>query len=200
MKNKWLTMAGAAAALVGLSTVAQATIITGDIEMTGDVTLYGGSDLLSATSATFDNVNVVSSSGAYGSVPSGTSVDWTPNAVSLNPPVAPSGNLWTFQYGLLTYSFTATSMSRTVVNDTELEFSGAGKATITGIGSPYLPLGLANWTLFITGDANSGYTFEFFDPANFNFTPVQTPDGGTTAAFLGMALCGLGFFRKKLIG
>jgi hypothetical protein len=79
----------------------------------------------------------------------------------------------------------------------------SANASIAGNGphNPFLA-GVATFTLDITGvtaaTGVTGVNFSFGTEAGDNVAGVQVPDGGTTVVLLGVALSGLGLFRRKL--
>jgi hypothetical protein len=188
MKNKWL-VAGAVAAFVACSATVQAIPIVGTINFSeGGVTF-------NSTSVQFINPSSVAT--GVGLAPTGSFAGTGGAAVtflttgftflpSLSPnPVSP---LWTFTSGLLTYSFSLSSVS--VITDTGsfLSLAGAGTLTITGTGSPYTATN-AKFNLSSTGSG----------PSIFGFVAGNSaPDGGTTVMLLGAGLSGLALLRKKL--
>jgi hypothetical protein len=196
MKNNSIKLAAAVAALLGVGTVAQATPITSHIDISGTVTLTGGSTLATATGLSLGSgVTISADDTSYSKVPSGTAVTtwsplvWSPTA---NVPINP---LWSFTYGLWTYSFDATSITVDEQTSDQLELSIGGFANITGFLSPYAPNARASGLLIINDTSDSGvYTFNFYDPSSI--APV--PDGGTTVGLLGMALSGIALLRRKL--
>ncbi len=188
---------GVAAGMLLAAVTAQANLITGEIDMSGTVSLNGNS-LATATSATFYAGTVTYDSGAYSRVNVGTPVNWA-SVLSWNPKNTPV-TLWTFQSKLLTYTFTVGSVNVVSQSSSRLALSGTGVATITGLGSPFQK-SLATWSLSIFRDPSSdtGYRFTFDDPL-VPFVPQSVPDGGTTAGLLGLALAGLGFLYRKKFG
>ena len=202
MKNT-LKLAGAVLALA-LTSSAFAVPVTGTIQITGDVT-FNTSSLLTATSATFPgspDAVVTSGTGSY-SAPGVAGSEVVFSSFTFVAPgaqvVAP---LWSFLNTTngLTYTFNLSSITfitrTTPVPGTDiLNIGGLGTVNITGPGSTFDET-FANWSFNVTdtsGGTNSTFIFAFNDS---NTASGRVPDGGVTAALLGLSLMGLAFGRR----
>lgn len=191
MKNKFKLIAGAVAALVGLSATVQAIPISGQISFSGlavldSTTLTSATKFLSysnsAGTTAFPTVGI--HTGSYSSpLLTGASATFTPFTFS---PVTASTPfvLWTFTIGVNTYSFKVNSLVVATQNSTFLNVIGTGIASITGFTD-------TSGIFSITDTGSGGPTFTF--GAN-----TTVPDGGTTVMLLGAALSGFALLRKKL--
>ncbi len=189
MKNKWL-VAGAVAAFVAFSATVQATPIVGSISFTGGSLSFGANSVTFLTDSSVANTPGIVPTGSFAGTGGAAPVHFT--SITSFTPLAPSpvSPLWTFTFGLLTYSFNLTSLS--VVTDDQadgiLRLKGNGTVSITGTGSTYTPT-FATWTLASTGGNAPIFGFVAGNKA---------PDGGTTVMLLGAGLSGLALLRKKL--
>ena len=109
------------------------------------------------------------------------------NGFTFNPPAGSVTPLWTFQVGATTYSFDATSVSSSF-NSTldQWDIGGHGMAMVTGYSAT---AGLWNVNLSQSG---ASFVFDSSEAA----TPT-VPDGGSTMAFLGAILIGVGTLGRK---
>lgn len=146
------------AGLVVAGASAQPTYITGDISFSGGVSLDG--PLASATSYTDffgpygpDPIVNDGATGAFAGVPGGTAVTFTP--FSFNPSPAGTFELWTFDVGLSTYSFEATSVEVHTQNSTFLDVRGEGVARISN--TDYAPTP----GMWVITDTGAGPVFTF---------------------------------------
>ena len=214
MRNKLIKIVGAAAVAVALVSTAQATLISGNIGFSGNVTL----DTATAQTATIvtgwsdtgggANHELVTSgtgtlSGSTGLVPITSEVTfnspWTFDSGGSGTAPNP---LWTFING----SGVTTSFNLQIWT-TQLSFNaltGKWSDTIGGLGLMHTSA---------TGYTDTQYDFSVTlqDPASnpglqqFTFSasqapvPPVVPDGGMTVMLLGAALSGLGLLRRKLI-
>jgi hypothetical protein len=96
--------------------------------------------------------------------------------------------LWTFTYLGNVYSFDLQSVVSSVGVGPSLDLAGSGVLSITGYTSTP-----GNFTFAATGVGSGSDSF------NFGFVAGNSavPDGGSTAALLGMALTGAGLLRRK---
>jgi hypothetical protein len=185
--NHRSTLLVALAASVALGVSARATPITGAENFDGIATTDTGSLATATEFTSISDVTVVpGGSGTYASVPVGTPATFTPfsfSAASVMP-------LWTFTWGGNTYSFTATSLSVSHVDNNFLDISGLGYATLNGVNTPD-----GTWSITDTRVGNSA-TFTF--GASSAVLPT-TPDGGMTAVLLSLGLTGisLGVVARK---
>ena len=124
MKNKWIMKAGVAAALIGFSTMVQATPITGDVNFEGGTATWNATQILS-----FGGTTIVAND--PGSLPTGTYIG-TQNTVAtftpfvFSPSFVPNNPVWTFNYGGDTFSFNLTSESVIVNQPNSLLIQGLG--------------------------------------------------------------------------
>ncbi len=191
MKNKWIMKAGVAAALIGFSTMVQATPITGYVNFEGGTATWNATQILS-----FGGTTIVAND--PGSLPTGTYFG-TQNTVAtftpfvFSPSFVPNNPVWTFNYGGDTFSFNLTSESVIVNQPNSLLIQGLGTLffqTTTGGNNIDDPT-VGAFTLTATGE---GVTFGFTAGNNTNI-----PDGGATVMLLGAALSAMGLLRRKLI-
>ncbi len=190
-KNKWLVLAGAMS--LSAFTTVQAIPITGEVDMSGTVTL-NSQNLASATAATaLTGVTV-------GGTPTGSYVGTFGDLVTWSTFSWPGGSaspLWTFTDAITTdtYTFTLASDSVASQSSTFLNLLGTGTLSISGPGS-YTPE-TGSWSFTISnpsGGAHANYNFTFA-----NSQVAVTPDGGATVMLLGGALSALALLRRKLI-
>ena len=188
MKIKWLILTGAVA--LSAFTTAQAVPITGEVDMGGTVTL-NNSLLGSATSATnFTAVTV-------GGTPTGSFTGTFGDGVTWHAFSWPGGSaspLWSFTDSGTgdTYSFALSTDSVVSQSNTFLNLLGSGTLSISGPGG-FTPT-TGTWSFTVSNPDGSAH-------ANFNFTfansQTSVPDGGSTAAMLGLALSAIGFVVRK---
>jgi hypothetical protein len=193
MKNKRVILAGALA-LTAFAT-AQAIPITGEIDMSGTVTLNSAS-LASASAANhFNGVTV-------GGMPNDSYAGTFGDVVMWNAFTWPGGSaspLWTFTDATTTdtYSFALSTDSIVTQTATFLNLLGTGTLSITGPGSFSPTAGIWSFTISNpTGGAHEDFNFTF---ANSQTSTGGVPDGGSTVMLLGAALSALALFRKNLI-
>jgi hypothetical protein len=189
MKKTLLKTAVLTVIAVGMATALQAANIVGGISQAGNVTFNTG-NINTATTATFNNVQVTSIAGSY--VGQGILIN-TPGSVTypntplqFNPFVA-NVPLWTLATAGGTASFDLTTLTqRLQPGDNTLTLRGTGVLHMTGFTDT-----LGDWIF----TANSlGGTFSF----SASNSALGLPDGGTTAILLGAALSGLALLRRKL--
>jgi hypothetical protein len=170
---------------------AQAVLITGDINFSGNVT-YNTRSLGTATQVTTWNSSfVVGTSGdfstANGGVPNFTAV--TMHAPYVFNPSTAYSPMWSLTYNGSADSYSFNLFGSTIVtqNATFLNIKGLG--TIFGTGFDPTP---GSWS-FTSSNANGQ------DKDNFSFAAdtSSVPDGGATAALLGLALTGVEVLRRK---
>jgi hypothetical protein len=190
MKSRLITLSIVAVVMASLSMTAQAIPISGAIAFSGGTTLNGS--LASATAFTgYSDVQIATATpptGTYAGLPTGVS---SPSPITFadftfNPVPVSSFVLWTFNYGGLTYSFTASSVLVNLQNSSFLNISGNGTASITGYDTT-----AGSWTITVTG---SDTVLAFASSASVN----GVPDGGTTVLLLGAALAALGLIQRRL--
>lgn len=207
IRHKQLFTLAAASLLAAMSvSEARATTISGDIHFTGAGKLMLGavaSDAANADGIDFTNpVDILEtiSTGAYAGLQAATQATFTDlmggsafgvvgttGAFAVNP-------FWTFfDAGTgLTYTFSLTSVTSNGLTGSgpgiARVISGQGIAMISGGTSTYVPT-LGVWQLSTSGNKAS-ISFSSF---------ASVPDGGTTAAMLGLAILGIGVMRRRLM-
>jgi hypothetical protein len=172
----------AAVASVGLLSSAQATPITGMLNIGGTAT-FNTTSLLTASSATFNNAHVEDlNSGDFVGIAINTPVVMT--SYTFDPSTMTNG-LWSvggFTFNLITSSVDFRST-------TFLSVSGTG--IITGPGFDPTP---GEWAFSSqAAGGHTGATFSF----SANTAAGAVPDGGMTLALLGAGLMGLAAFRAR---
>jgi|ERR1035441_2376595 hypothetical protein len=193
MKNNVIKYVASAAMALGLAATVQAIPITGEVDMSGTVTLDNAL-LGSATKATaFTGVTV-------GGVPTG---NFTGSATSIatwvgfgwNPFVAPATQpLWYFDYAGNHFSFDLTAATVMHQDNSFLNLLGSGTLKETGLVNPSDTTGAWSFTISNAGGgAHADFSFTFA-----NSQTAAVPDGGLTVALLGAALSGLALIRRKL--
>jgi hypothetical protein len=180
MKTSLLKTISATALALLAAVAAVATPIQGEINFYsgGSITTNTG-NLSTATSITaFPTVKVSDDpTGAYAGT-AGTQVDFTPFTFSAGA-VTP---LWTFTVGAITYSFDATSIIIDEQKTNFLNLIGSGIAHVTGYEDT-----VGTWSLTSTTQG-----------AKFTFgASTSVPEGGLTAAMLGLGLLGLGLAARR---
>jgi hypothetical protein len=169
-----------------LTPALRANEITGSIGFGSLGVSITGANLATASSFTVNNPFITTETGVYSGVPLLTTVTF--NGFQFNPPVASVTPLWTFNVGLTTYSFDATSVTN--FYDATLrqwDIGGNGIAMVTGFSATP---GTWNVNLSQSGDS---IVFDSSAAAS----PV-VPDGGSTLLWLGGGLVGLAGFSRKL--
>lgn len=163
---------------------ASAAMITGELDMNGNVTL-NTSSLTTATAVNTWNAATTSSfpsgTGAFSGIAFGTPVTfhapWTFGLTVGGPTPA----LWTV--GGFTFDLTADTVSTRTANLLDIRGSG----TLSGNGYTPTP-GL--WEFTINNVSGNPQT-------NFSFTAsTAAPDGGSAVALLGIAMAGIGGLRR----
>lgn len=175
----------AAVAAIGFSSQqAQATPITGLLNIAGTAT-FNTSHLGNATEVTsFTNVTVQGgSTGSFASIPVGTSV-MMPSYIFIPSTGTPA--LWSV--GGFTFDLQTSTVE--VRNNTSLTISGTG--TIFGPGGFDPTPGVWAFTSQAPGGIGGG-TFSF----SAGTTGAAVPDSGMTVALLGAGLVGIAGFRAK---
>jgi hypothetical protein len=161
---------------------AQATPITGDITFGGVVT-FDSTSLSAATQvSTWNSSFVTSDSGSFSSIPVLTSVSMTAPWI-FNPSTA-TIPLW--QVGGFTFDLT----SSTIVTQTNFFLNITGVGTLSGAGFDPTP---GTWSFTVSNALGKPH-------ATFGFTSdtaSTVPEGGATAALLGLALAGVEVLRRK---
>jgi hypothetical protein len=171
----------AAVASVGLLSSAQATPITGMLNIGGSAN-FNTNSLMTAGSATFNNAHVEkNNSGTFASFLENTPVVMA--SYTFDPSVMTSG-LWSVNG----FTFNLTS--------SHVDFRSASFLAVSGVGIITGPAGFdatpGEWAF--TSQSAGGHTGATF---SFSANTVAVPDGGMTLALLGTGLMGLAAFRAK---
>ena len=173
----------AAVAGVGLLSSAQATPITGMLNIGGTAT-FNTNSLATATSATFtDELVLGGNTGDFAGFAVGTPVVMT--SYTFDPSTITNG-LWSVN------GFTFNLTSSTVVTRTKFFLSVSGTGIITGPAGFDATPGVWAFTSQNAG-GHPHSTFSF----SANTVAGGVPDGGMTVALLGVGLMGLAAFRAK---
>ena len=195
MKRKLLIIAAVTAAVCGLSGVAKAITISGDITFAGGVELNTSSAGTATEVLAFTGANglgspiVISADGSFSGITPGTTATFT-SPWFFNSGAVP--DLWSV--GGFTFSLTSSSVV----------FQGGSPAIVgvdgTGIISGFGASSEATWS-FSTSDpgaagANGTLIFSFQAASG---TVAAVPDGGTTAMLLGLGVLGLGLVKKQIL-
>lgn len=162
---------------------AQATAITGDITFGGVVT-FDSTNLSLATQVSTWNLSIVTSdSGDFGSIPILSNVTMT--APWIFNPSTPTMPLWSV--GGFTFDLT----SSTIVSQTNFFLDITGVGTLSAAGFDTTP---GTWSFSVSNAlGTTSSTFGFTSDTHSGLVP----DGGATAALLGIALAGVEVFRRK---
>src|SRR5436309_1514235 len=181
--SKALLAMVAAVAGVGLLSSAQATPITGMLNIGGTAT-FNTNSLATATSATFADVLVLGgNSGDFAGFAVGTPVVMA--SYTFDPSTITNG-LWSVN------GFTFNLTSSTVVTRTKFFLSVSGTGIITGPAGFDATPGVWAFTSQNAG-GHPHNTFSF----SANTEGGAVPDSGMTLALLGTVLMGLAAFRAK---
>jgi VPDSG-CTERM motif len=184
-KNKWLKVAGSAAAVLAVAASVHADPIVGSVGFTGTYTQNGGSqgDLATATSFTIDSVSIENPTGVF----TGASDPTFYSPITVNPANnLLDESLWTVQIGGVTYSLLVGSETETFVSGVQLDLSGTGTFENTTAADDTA----GTWQLQF-GVSGASFTWDATSATN-------VPDGGTTVILLGAALSGLALVKRKL--
>ncbi len=175
---------------LGLSGAAFAVPITGQLNFAGTYTAANGNLLTSNNVLTFGSTTTLGpGSGSFAGISTGTAVT-TATSLLTNQ----AGNVVTVSPGPLVWSvggftFNVTSIFETSNSATSIGFFAFG--TISGAGFDNTA---GTWESTFQNAAGSGTNVNSTFSAS---SGVPAPDGGSTAAFLGLALLGLAWFAKR---
>jgi hypothetical protein len=183
----------AAVASVGLLSSAQATPITGLLNIKGSATFNG--PLSSATQITsFGGTEVGDGNmGSFASIAAGTPVIMTAPYIFLPLPGVANPTLWSV--GGFTFALDHT----TNVTQNAFAISIIGSGTILGPGSgPGSPFDNTPGTWVLTSqDPTGGHSGTTTFTFSAGSSPTFVPDGGMAISLLGLSLIGVGIFRAK---
>jgi hypothetical protein len=160
---------------------AQATPITGDITFGGVVT-FDSTSLSAATQVSTWNLSIVTSdSGSFSSIPILSNVTMTAPWI-FNPSTA-TIPLWSVG------GFTFDLMSSTIVHQDNFFLNITGVGTLSAAGFTTTP---GTWSFAVSSAGGK-------PQSTFGFTSDTraVPEGGATAALLGLALAGVEVLRRK---
>ena len=187
MKTNILKFLASAAMIIGLAVTAQATSISGSVDMAGTATLNNMALGSASAASLFTGVTVGGTptgnfAGTFGSSVVWTAFSW-PSVVTVSP-------LWTFVSGGNTFSFDLTAVSVVTQNNTFLNLLGFGVLKETGFDNTS-----GSWSFTISNPSGGPH-------ANFAFTfansqTATVPDGGMTVILLGATLSGLALLRSR---
>lgn len=194
MKNNFLVTLVAALSLVAVAgSDALALPISGDIYFSGEGLLkLGGADSTPALADGIDFANPVeiieaASTGDYAGLPGGSTATFTDltglNAFGVVGTTGPLSvaPLWTFTVGPTTYTFTLDSVTLNAVLGGTRVIEGLGTASMTGRDA-----------------TNARFQLSTSGPGAITFSSItNVPDGGTTAALLGLVLVGFEGLRRR---
>jgi hypothetical protein len=178
----------AAAALAALLCTARAVPITGGISLAGGYTVNTG-NLNTATAFTsFTEEIVTSRSGSFVTAGVAIGAAAVVNPFSFIPFVAPVPNLWSIpSVPGTTFSLNQLTLVEQLGDDT-LELRGLGILTLPGFDPT-----AGSW-LFTANQAGVPLTFSW---SSSNAAIAQVPEGGTTAALLGLSLLAIGVAARR---
>ena len=184
--------------VTGLSTLTLLSQQAQAVPMTGSIAFSGNGTINSTPATTTLNFgsspeSTLFGTGSYSPVTPGIAVNFSPIALQTGTTnLIGSGNsLWSFTAAGITYGFDLTNVTYanmwSGLGNYEI-LSGGGRAHATGFDDT-----LGTFVLTGGGRGNS-FTFSFLSNANGQ----AVPDGGSTAALLGLAFVGVDVFRRKL--
>jgi len=180
MKKKILTIIGVAAIAVALSQSAQAVPITGNLGISGAVTLNTGSAQTATEAISWENTVVNGRSGSFSGIANDTAVamvaPWFFNSGALNSFWAVGG-------------FTFNLISSSIYSQDSIFLNVVMNGTVTGNG--FDATAFAGTFQLANPPANGLTKFT----SRLSFNPV--PDGGSTVLLLGMACIGLALAQRK---
>ena len=195
MKMKWIIMAAAAVAVLGLSGTARA------VPISGNITFAGGVQLDTASAGTATEVLAWTGAGGTGS-PIVISDDGSFSSVAPGS-AATFSSPWSFNSGPVTalwsvggFQFNLTSSS--------IVFQGGSPAgvLVDGIGA-VMGNGLSpeamTWSFSTSDPGAAGEDSLIFSFQVAGGTTGAVPDGGTTAMLLGLGVLGLGLLKKQML-
>ena len=185
MKINWIKKMAAAAAVVCVAGIAQATPITGNIGFSGAVQLNSTTANTATAATAWYNTVAASPSGSFvGLVANGAAVSMA-GATPWNFTSGALANFWSVDG--FTFNLASSSVFSQVGGFLDVLLVG----TVTGNGFAATTFDGS----FQVADPASGGPQTFTERLSFN----SVPDGGTTVVLLGLGLLSLGLFRKKML-
>ncbi|HEU6449245.1 MAG TPA: hypothetical protein VFV23_12490 [Verrucomicrobiae bacterium] len=188
MNKNWLKIGAAVAAVVGLTGMAQADQINGDITFTGGAQLNTGSSGTATGVLQWQDTVVESSDGDLSGITPGTAVAFH------SPWFFSGGQLGLWSVGGFTYDLNLSSIKFQGGTPAGLVVTGQGTLN----GNDYDPTPFS-WA-FTVQDPGAGNPLVFsFSAAAGSISSGSVPDGGTTVMLLGGSLLAIGLLKKKLL-
>ena len=186
--KKMIKFGGLAVVVLALAQSVQAAFITGNIGFTGRVTYDTGSAGNATQVATWINPAVNGTSGDFTTIANGTAVSFAAPWSFVSGPVASFWSVGGYTFNLLSSGITSQGGTPGLTGFVVIN----GTGTVSGNGFQTTAL---NWS-FTSQDP--GVTS---NPLTFTFSAAGTsvPDGGATAALLGLALSGAALLKRKLM-
>ncbi len=183
-------------AISGFALDAQATSIpiTGNILISGTITMNGPNFVTATAFTGFQDVTVGGPSAVSGDYigTSGSAVTVTPFTFAPTTASTPVDPLWSFTYNGDTYSFDLAVLVENYAAPNGILLSGTGTAYITGPGTDYQPTS-GTWDFSSQSEDLSSFTY-----SSTTIVPAQSvPDGGSTLALMGASMIGLVVIRRK---
>ena len=195
MKKKWIIMAAAAIAVLGLAGGANAVPISGNITFAGGVEL----DTPSAGTATevLDWTGpggtgmpiVISDDGSFSSVAPGSAATFA-SPWSFNS--GPVTSLWSV--GGFTFDLTSSSIVFQGGSPAGVLVDGIGAVSGNGLSPEAM-----TWSFSTSDPGAAGVDSLIFSFQVASGTTGAVPDGGTTAMLLGLGVLGLGMLKKQML-
>lgn len=161
---------------------AQATPITGELTFGGIVEFDSHNLSLAKQVSTWNLAIVTSDSGDFSSIPVLSSVTIAPWIFNPSTPTIPLWSVGGFSFDLT---------SSTIVTQTNFFLNVTGVGTLRGPGFDPTP---GTWSFTVSnakGETHDAFGFQSDTAAGL------VPDGGTTAALLGLALAGIEVLRRR---
>jgi len=180
MISKLLRIAALAALVLAPAAALKASPIFGEISFSGGASLDGSNFSDSTAFTSFSGIEVDSSNGIFSGLVAGTPINMEPFSWTAFPASGLSP-LW-YEAGNPSNRFNLFYLNVDGVTDNSLNLSGGGTAYIEGVGYK------GDWILTANG---LGSTF------NFSSTTQAVPDGGATAALLGLGLIGVAAASRR---
>ena len=186
--KKMIKFGGLAAVVLALAQTVQAAFITGNIGFTGRVTYDTGSAGTATQVASWITPTVNGTSGDFTTVANGTAVAFVAPWSFASGPVAGFWSVGGYTFDLIASSVTSQGGTPGLTGFVVVN----GTGTVSGNGFQTTAL---NWSF---SSQDPGVTS---NPITFTFSAAGTsvPDGGATAALLGLALSGAALLKRKLM-